>query len=111
MAEFEKSTSEEHIVDKNFTQTIEHHSRQFSRDGWLSQIGVVLFAGRTFDGTTRVQFNVGNEGWSSEWSEWAFEMASKSLLDGKKLWVISDGVPFGRNLKQVHITIRSINDP
>jgi hypothetical protein len=66
-----------------------------------SYIGTVAFIGRTSTGDYDVQFNTGNTGYSSAWPEWAFEMAKTSLVTGKQLWVISNGVPFGSNLLTV----------
>lgn len=70
--------------------------------GLASKVGYILHAGRVKDGTFQVQFNVGGEGWSSRWPQWAYEPAFASLLHGKKVWVIYDGdAPFGPNLLQV----------
>jgi hypothetical protein len=66
-----------------------------------SYIGAVAFIGRNSSGDYDVQFNTGNTGYSSAWPEWAFEMAKTSLVTGKQLWVISNGVPFGSDLLTV----------
>ena len=69
--------------------------------GLQSYIGWILYAGQVVDGTFQVQFNISGNGYSSRWPEWAYEPARDSLLHEKKVWVISDGVPFARNLLQV----------
>ena len=70
--------------------------------GFDSKVGYIIFAGRTREGTFGVQFNVGGQGWSSRWPEWAYEPARDSLLHGKQVWVIYEGdMPFGANLRQV----------
>jgi hypothetical protein len=75
-----------------------------SAAGLGAKVGYILHAGRVKDGTFQVQFNVGGEGWSSRWPNWAYEPARDSLLHGKKVWVIYDGaMPFGPNLLQVLI--------
>lgn len=67
-----------------------------------SLIGRIVLAGRTSSGNTWVQFNAdGGSGYASTWPEWAFDLAKDALLYGKKVWVISDGSPFGSNLSQV----------
>ncbi len=50
-----------------------------------------------------VQINRGTEGYSSDWPEWAYDLAKQALLNNKKLWVISNGIPFGCNIEQVVI--------
>jgi len=72
--------------------------------GLESRIGWVLHTGRVADGTLQVQFNEGSDGWSSRWPAWAYEPARDALLHGKKLLVISNGVPYGPSLLQVVIS-------
>ncbi|MBI4785207.1 MAG: hypothetical protein HY785_28460 [Oscillatoriophycideae cyanobacterium NC_groundwater_1537_Pr4_S-0.65um_50_18] len=67
-------------------------------------LGKIAFAGQSSSGTYSVQFNVDNDGgYSSVWPQWAYELAKLSLLNNKKLYVISNGDPFGANLIQVLI--------
>jgi len=68
-----------------------------------SGIGTIAFAGRDRTGPGLVQFNdsTTNTGYSSAWPEWAFEIAKAAALHNKRVWVISDGDPFGGNLRQV----------
>lgn len=70
--------------------------------GLSSNIGTVAFVGRTATDYC-VQFNTGNRGYSSSWPAWAFDMARCSLETGKKLWVGSNGDPFGSNLINVQV--------
>jgi hypothetical protein len=65
--------------------------------GLSSLIGTVAFVGRTATDDL-VQFNTGNTGYSSIWPAWAADMARLSLETGKKLWVLSNGDPFGSNI-------------
>ena len=72
--------------------------------GLSSFIGSIAFAGQTSSGSYSVQFNAdGGSGYSSTWPQWAFEQAKSALLYGKKVWVLSNGNPFGMNLVQVLI--------
>lgn len=67
-------------------------------------IGTIAFAGQRSTGTYAVQFNQqGGNGYSSTWPEWAFELAKEALLHGKRVWVGSNGSPFGSNLTFVHL--------
>jgi hypothetical protein len=54
------------------------------------QVGASSFIGRD-----------GNGGFASSWPGWAFELAKSALLSNKRVWVISNGDPFGSNLLQV----------
>jgi hypothetical protein len=74
-----------------------------------SYIGKVAFAGQRSSGSFSVQFNAdGGSGYSSTWPEWAFNQANSALLNGKKLWVIADGPPFGSNLLTVLVLSTSV---
>lgn len=66
-----------------------------SNKGWINH------AGRVADGTYHVEFDIRGEGYSSRWPQWAYEVALQAVIHNKKIWVISDGVPFGQNLFQV----------
>ena len=56
----------------------------------------------SLSGSFWVQFNVdGNGGFASSWPGWAFELAKTAMLSNKRIWVISNGDPFGSNLLQV----------
>ena len=72
--------------------------------GLSSAIGTLAFVGRNASGDYLVQFNdqANNTGYSSAWPLWAYEVAKSALENGKKLWVGSNGDPFGSNLVFVH---------
>lgn len=81
---------------------LEYLQHEVRKLGLWSRVGWVLHAGEVYDGSFQVQFNLdGSEGYSSRWPEWAYRPALQSMLHGKSLWVVSDGVPYGRNLVQV----------
>lgn len=68
--------------------------------GLSSHTGTVAFVGTTAT-DYHVQFNTANVGYSSSWPRWAFDMARCSLETGKKLFVVSNGDPYGYNLTTV----------
>jgi hypothetical protein len=72
--------------------------------GLSAAIGRAAFVGRHASGDYAVQFNneANNTGYSSIWPLWAYEVAKSALENGKKLWVGSNGDPFGSNLVFVH---------
>lgn len=70
--------------------------------GLSSAIGTPAFVGRMASGEYSVQFNANNSGYSSAWPVWAYEVAKSALENGKRLWVGSNGDPFGSNLVFVH---------
>jgi hypothetical protein len=70
-----------------------------ARAGFQSSIGTIAFAGQYAAGNYNVQFNAQNgSGYSSSWPQWAFALAKDALLANKKVWVGSNGDPFGSNL-------------
>jgi hypothetical protein len=71
--------------------------------GFQATTGTIAFAGRYATGEFAVQYNNQNGGFSSVWPQWAFELAKDALLGGKKVWVASNGDPFGSNLVFVMI--------
>ncbi|HEY6839260.1 MAG TPA: hypothetical protein VI389_10990 [Geobacteraceae bacterium] len=66
-----------------------------SNKGWINH------AGRVADGTFQVEFDIHSDGYSSRWPQWAYEVALQAVIHNKKVWVISDGIPYGQNLLQV----------
>jgi hypothetical protein len=101
----------EKLANLSFSgNTVKNQIRQFVEAvealGHQAHIGWILHAGAVSDGTFQVQFNITGNGYSSRWPEWAYAPARDALLHGKKLLVISDGVPFGMNLLQVLILNR-----
>ena len=69
-----------------------------------SAIGTIAFAGQYATGQFAVQFNRSDgPGFSSAWPQWAYEIAKTALVSGKRVWVFSNGDPFGPNLTAVMI--------
>lgn len=67
--------------------------------GLSSAVGTIAFAGQYASGSYAVQFNRDDgHGFSSTWPQWAYEIAKDSLAADKRVWVGSDGDPFGSNL-------------
>jgi hypothetical protein len=67
--------------------------------GLTSAVGTVAFAGQYASGDYAVQFNrQDGHGFSSSWPAWAYEIAKSALEHNKRLWVASNGDPFGSNL-------------
>jgi hypothetical protein len=71
--------------------------------GFQATTGTIAFAGQYATGTYAVQYNDQNGGFSSEWPQWAFELAKDALLGNRRVWVASNGEPFGANLVFVMI--------
>jgi hypothetical protein len=69
--------------------------------GLTSLIGNIVLAGQYASGSYWVQFNSGSSGWASTWPAWAYEIARDALLYNKKVWVLSNGDPFGPNITSV----------
>ena len=88
-------------ASKNAELQFEQLTQSVRDAGLDARKGWVVFAGRVADGSTRVQFNAGNDGWSSDWPEWAFGQAQLALVNNLSILVISNGLPWGSNLVQV----------
>ena len=71
--------------------------------GFQASIGTIAFAGQYSTGSFAVQYNSPTGGFSSAWPQWAFELAKDALLGNKRVWVASNGDPFGANLVFVMI--------
>lgn len=71
--------------------------------GFQSTTGTIAFAGQQATGSYSVQYNDQNGGFSSAWPQWAYELAKDALLAGKRVWVASNGSPFGSNLVFVYL--------
>jgi hypothetical protein len=71
--------------------------------GLQASTGTIAFAGQYASGNYAVQYNDQNGGFSSSWPQWAFELAKAALLGSKRVWVASNGDPFGTNLVFVMI--------
>jgi hypothetical protein len=77
-------------------------SRAADAQALASGIGRIVLAGSSPSGSRWVQFNQdGAGGFASTWPEWALQIARDALLHNVKVWVLSDGSPFGSNLTQV----------
>lgn len=72
-----------------------------------ARLGWVRFAGSSVRGTNLVQFDVGPEGWSSVWPDWAYAAARDALLYQHLLLVISLGLPWGPQLLATLVMDRS----
>ena len=71
--------------------------------GFQASTGTIAFAGQYATGDYAVQYNDQNGGFSSSWPQWAFELAKQAVLGGRRVWVASNGDPFGSNLVFVMI--------
>jgi hypothetical protein len=80
-----------------------HLAELVARAGFQATTGTIAFAGRHSTGDYAVQYNDQNGGFSSAWPQWAFELAKDALLGNKRVWVASNGDPFGSNLVFVMI--------
>jgi hypothetical protein len=77
--------------------------KEFTKDA-KAGIFSVMFAGNAANlNEYHVQINNGPDGYSSDWPEWAYNIAKEAILHNKRIWVIYKDVPFGFNLLQVHI--------
>ncbi len=70
-----------------------------------------IYAVNGFEATTTVHFYLPDilTSYISTWPAWAYELALQSFLTGKKLMVVSDGIPMGENLIQVTILQQDID--
>jgi hypothetical protein len=66
--------------------------------GLTTSTGTIAFAGQYATGSFAVQYNSPTGGFSSSWPEWAFKLAKDALLGNRRVWVASNGDPFGSNL-------------
>jgi len=71
--------------------------------GLQTSTGTIAFAGQYASGSFAVQYNSPQGGFSSAWPEWAFKLAKDALLGNRRVWVASNGDPFGSNLVFVMI--------
>ncbi len=72
--------------------------RIVAQAGYQSSTGTIAFAGQYASGGYAVQYNSPTGGFSSTWPQWAFELAKAAVLGNKRVWVASNGDPFGTNL-------------
>jgi hypothetical protein len=80
---------------------IKQMTQKLNNAGISSDIGFIVYAGRSSSGSGQVQVNISSGGFASTWPEWAFGVAEGALHFNKKVWVIYNNQPFGSNLLQV----------
>lgn len=85
---------------ENLAEPADHPvSRAAQAAGLASAVGTIAFAGQYVSGEYTVQFNRSDgHGFSSIWPAWAYEIARSALVSNKRIWVGSNGDPFGANL-------------
>lgn len=94
-------------ASKSIAAQLEQNHRESAVDPTQVHKGWVCFIGRRRDGKALVQFNVNSDGWSSEWPEWALDLAEISMLNELPLCVTSIGPPFGCNLQTAIVLHRN----
>jgi hypothetical protein len=104
-AQFERSIADLTIPGTDLSGVSQQLMEAATRAGYQSCFCSVSHAGQRVSGTFFVQINdiQNGGGVSTQWPQWAFELAKAALLSDKLLWVISDGKPFGVNLQHVRI--------
>lgn len=95
---FEKVTDQVTIPVDQLTTLSPPMTEAIALAGFQSSICTVAFAGQYATGSYAVQVNNQNGGFSSTWPQWAFELAKAAFLGNKRLWIGSNGEPFGSNL-------------
>jgi hypothetical protein len=96
MADHTVSSSEMQGVPREIASAIQ-------QAGLTTSTGTIAFAGQYATGSFAVQYNSPTGGFSSAWPEWAFKLAKDALLGNRRVWVASNGDPFGSNLVFVMI--------
>jgi hypothetical protein len=96
MADHTVSSSEMLGVPREIARAVE-------QAGLTTSTGTIAFAGQYATGSFAVQYNSPTGGFSSTWPEWAFNLAKDALLGNRRVWVASNGDPFGSNLVFVMI--------
>ena len=102
-ARIDRATAEMKIRDTELAGVPRQLADAVAQAGFQASIGTIAFAGQYATGSFAVQYNAQNGGFSSTWPQWAFELAKAALLGNKRVWVASDGDPFGNNLVFVMI--------
>ena len=98
VARIEQAAAEIKIAGAELADLPKQLTGIVAQAGFQSTIGIIAFAGQYATGGYAVQYNDQNGGFSSTWPQWAFELAKAALLGSKKVWVASNGDPFGTNL-------------
>jgi hypothetical protein len=98
VARIEQAAAEIKIAGVELADLPKQLTNIVAQAGFQSTTGTIAFAGQYATGGYAVQYNDQNGGFSSTWPQWAFELAKAALLGSKKVWVASNGDPFGTNL-------------
>ena len=98
VARIEQAAAEIKIAGAELADLPKQLTNIVAQAGFQATIGTIAFAGQYATGSYAVQYNDQNGGFSSTWPQWAFELAKAALLGSKKVWVASNGDPFGTNL-------------
>lgn len=93
----------EKVVLKDHDDFINNFEEKIKLLGFNSYRGNIIVAGAVSDGKYQVQFMDSNNSWSSRWPKWAFDIAIQAITNDKRVWIISNGPPFGDNIQQVLI--------
>ena len=96
--QFEQLSSGFHIPSSELSGVPQPLVDAVTANGFQASTGTIAFAGQNSDGSYSVQYNDQNGGFSSAWPQWAFDLAKAALLANKRVWVASNGDPFGSNL-------------
>ncbi len=81
--------------------------KELSTGETIGHVGWISLAAALADGTFQVQVDVpGVNAWSSTWPKWAYDVAVSAMLHGKAILVVSNGIPWGRNLVLVSLLNR-----
>ena len=103
VARIEQAAAEVKIANTELASLPKQLTDIVAQAGFQASTGTIAFAGQYATGSYAVQYNDQNGGFSSTWPQWAFELAKAALLGNKKVWVASNGDPFGTNLVFVMI--------
>ena len=98
VARIEQAAAEIKIAGAELADLPKQLTNIVAQAGFQATTGTIAFAGQYATGSYAVQYNDQNGGFSSTWPQWAFELAKAALLGSKKVWVASNGDPFGTNL-------------
>lgn len=98
-AQIDGLTADREVASTDLSGVPQEIAEAIAAAGFQAFIGTIAFAGQNSNGSFSVQFNVQNgSGFSSTWPQWAFSLAKDALVAGKRVWVGSNGDPFGSNL-------------
>ena len=98
VARLERAAAEIKVTGGDLTSPPSQLTDLVTQAGFQATTGTIAFAGQYASGGYAVQYNDQNGGFSSTWPLWAFELAQAALIGSKRVWVASNGDPFGSNL-------------